>query len=122
MLLPAWSTVAAADSAAPIPLPPMPPQPWQRKRQYASTSSGFVVLGEQAGQRYLLTNAHSVEYFSQVGGLVWFLNSALLFQWVFGGWNGPWAHSLKHFSQAGGPPCTRTSARGTWLAQSPLLG
>ncbi|PRW56735.1 Protease Do-like 9 isoform A [Chlorella sorokiniana] len=40
--------------------------PWQRKRQYASTSSGFVVLGEQAGQRYLLTNAHSVEYFSQV--------------------------------------------------------
>ncbi|KAI7842528.1 hypothetical protein COHA_003882 [Chlorella ohadii] len=40
--------------------------PWQRKRQYASTSSGFVVLGEQEGQRYLLTNAHSVEYFSQV--------------------------------------------------------
>ncbi|EFN57946.1 hypothetical protein CHLNCDRAFT_34342 [Chlorella variabilis] len=38
--------------------------PWQRKRQYSSTSSGFVVAGE-AGQRYLLTNAHSVEHYSQ---------------------------------------------------------
>lgn len=40
--------------------------PWQRKRQYASTSSGFLVEGA-AGQRWLLTNAHSVEYHSQVG-------------------------------------------------------
>ncbi|PSC72432.1 Protease Do-like 9 isoform B [Micractinium conductrix] len=40
--------------------------PWQRKRQYSSTSSGFVVLGDEPGQRYLLTNAHSVEYYSQV--------------------------------------------------------
>lgn len=39
--------------------------PWQRKRQYASTSSGFMVAGED-GQRYILTNAHSVEYHSQV--------------------------------------------------------
>ena len=39
--------------------------PWQRKRQYASTSSGFMVQSP-AGQRWLLTNAHSVEYHSQV--------------------------------------------------------
>ena len=39
--------------------------PWQRKRQFSSTSSGFVVASE-SGQRYLLTNAHSVEYYSQV--------------------------------------------------------
>eukprot|EP00891_Asterochloris_glomerata_P000409 jgi/Astpho2/409/fgenesh1_pm.00011_%23_7_t len=39
--------------------------PWQRKRQYSSTSSGFMVTGEN-GERYLLTNAHSVEYWSQV--------------------------------------------------------
>ena len=39
--------------------------PWQRKRQYASTSSGFMVAGPD-GQRWLLTNAHSVEYHSQV--------------------------------------------------------
>ncbi|KAL4447366.1 hypothetical protein ABPG77_007399 [Micractinium sp. CCAP 211/92] len=43
--------------------------PWQRKRQYSSTSSGFVVVGDGSDgqtQRYLLTNAHSVEYFTQV--------------------------------------------------------
>ncbi len=40
--------------------------PWQRKRQYASTSSGFMVQGAK-GQKWLLTNAHSVEYHSQVG-------------------------------------------------------
>lgn len=40
--------------------------PWQRKRQYASTSSGFMVAGP-AGEKWLLTNAHSVDYFSQVG-------------------------------------------------------
>lgn len=39
--------------------------PWQRKRQYASTSSGFMVSGLE-GERWLLTNAHSVEYSSQV--------------------------------------------------------
>ena len=39
--------------------------PWQRKRQIASTSSGFIVAS--GGDRpYLLTNAHSVEYHSQV--------------------------------------------------------
>lgn len=44
--------------------------PWQRKRQFSSTSSGFVVVGEEEDgqqQRYLLTNAHSVEYHAQVG-------------------------------------------------------
>lgn len=47
--------------------------PWQRKRQFSSTSSGFVVAadgegeGGSGGPRYLLTNAHSVEHHSQVG-------------------------------------------------------
>ncbi|KAI4374564.1 hypothetical protein MLD38_012546 [Melastoma candidum] len=35
--------------------------PWQRKRQYSSNSSGFVICG-----RRVLTNAHSVEHFTQV--------------------------------------------------------
>ncbi|KAL0022757.1 hypothetical protein WJX77_012242 [Trebouxia sp. C0004] len=39
--------------------------PWQRKRQYSSTSSGFMVKNGE-GQRCLLTNAHSVEYHTQV--------------------------------------------------------
>lgn len=39
--------------------------PWQRKRQFSSTSSGFLVEAE-GGARWLLTNAHSVEYHSQV--------------------------------------------------------
>jgi S1-C subfamily serine protease len=39
--------------------------PWQRKRQYSSSSSGFLVQGPD-GQIWLLTNAHSVEYHSQV--------------------------------------------------------
>ena len=39
--------------------------PWQRKRQFTSTSSGFMVRSED-GQRWLLTNAHSVEYHAQV--------------------------------------------------------
>lgn len=38
--------------------------PWQRKRQVTSTSTGFVIAG--AG-RWLLTNAHSVDYATQVG-------------------------------------------------------
>lgn len=41
--------------------------PWQRKRQYSSTSSGFVIAleGDRFGGKYLLTNAHSVENHSQ---------------------------------------------------------
>ena len=39
--------------------------PWQRKRQFASTSSGFIVASGK-DRPYLLTNAHSVEYHSQV--------------------------------------------------------
>ncbi|KAL6541960.1 Protease Do-like 9 [Orobanche gracilis] len=35
--------------------------PWQRKRQYSSSSSGFVING-----RRVLTNAHSVEHYAQV--------------------------------------------------------
>ncbi|KAE9603210.1 hypothetical protein Lal_00018790 [Lupinus albus] len=35
--------------------------PWQRKRQYSSSSSGFIV-----GRRRVLTNAHSVEHHTQV--------------------------------------------------------
>lgn len=38
--------------------------PWQRKRQNSSSSSGFVCTHK--GKRYLLTNAHSVEYHTQV--------------------------------------------------------
>ena len=39
--------------------------PWQRKRQYASTSTGFMVTAREGSDRWLLTNAHSVEYHSQ---------------------------------------------------------
>ena len=39
--------------------------PWQRKRQFSSTSSGFMVQTAD-GKKWLLTNAHSVEYHSQV--------------------------------------------------------
>ncbi|KAI3941515.1 hypothetical protein MKW92_045296 [Papaver armeniacum] len=35
--------------------------PWQRERQYSSTSSGFIISG-----RKVLTNAHSVEHYTQV--------------------------------------------------------
>ncbi|KAF8390370.1 hypothetical protein HHK36_024895 [Tetracentron sinense] len=35
--------------------------PWQRKRQYSSSSSGFII-----GERRVLTNAHSVEHYTQV--------------------------------------------------------
>ena len=35
--------------------------PWQRKRQYSSSSSGFIF-----GGRRVLTNAHSVEHHTQV--------------------------------------------------------
>eukprot|EP00891_Asterochloris_glomerata_P006135 jgi/Astpho2/6135/fgenesh1_pm.00084_%23_26_t len=36
--------------------------PWQRRRQYSSTSSGFAI----PGHRRILTNAHSVDHFTQV--------------------------------------------------------
>ena len=39
--------------------------PWQRKRQFSSTSSGFMVSGPN-GECWLLTNAHSVEYHAQI--------------------------------------------------------
>jgi hypothetical protein len=35
--------------------------PWQRKRQYSSSSSGFII-----SDRRVLTNAHSVEHYTQV--------------------------------------------------------
>eukprot|EP00854_Cymbomonas_tetramitiformis_P009018 gene9018-10685_t len=35
--------------------------PWQRNRQYSSSSTGFAISG-----RRLLTNAHSVEHYTQV--------------------------------------------------------
>ncbi|KAE8721218.1 Protease Do-like 9 [Hibiscus syriacus] len=35
--------------------------PWQRKRQFSSSSSGFMI-----GGRRVLTNAHSVEHYTQV--------------------------------------------------------
>lgn len=38
--------------------------PWQRKRQFATTSTGFMINSGGAN-RWLLTNAHSVEYHSQ---------------------------------------------------------
>lgn len=37
--------------------------PWQRKRQYSSSGSGFAIEG-----RRLLTNAHCVDHHTQVGG------------------------------------------------------
>jgi hypothetical protein len=36
--------------------------PWQRKRQYSSNSSGFMIAG-----RRILTNAHCVDHHTQVG-------------------------------------------------------
>lgn len=36
--------------------------PWQRKRQYSSSSSGFMITG-----RRILTNAHCVDHHTQVG-------------------------------------------------------
>jgi V8-like Glu-specific endopeptidase len=35
--------------------------PWQRKRQYSSNSSGFMIAG-----RRILTNAHCVDHHTQV--------------------------------------------------------
>ncbi len=39
--------------------------PWQRNRQVSSHSTGFMIDGGE-DKRWLLTNAHSVEYHSQV--------------------------------------------------------
>lgn len=39
--------------------------PWQRNRQVSSHSTGFMIDGGE-DNRWLLTNAHSVEYHSQV--------------------------------------------------------
>lgn len=38
--------------------------PWQRKRQYSSTSSGFITADKR-----ILTNAHSVDHHTQVSPL-----------------------------------------------------
>ncbi|GMH32328.1 hypothetical protein BSKO_00162 [Bryopsis sp. KO-2023] len=38
--------------------------PWQRKRQISTSSSGFMV--SQGREKWVLTNAHSVQYYSQV--------------------------------------------------------
>lgn len=40
--------------------------PWQRRQQYTSKSTGFAVKTPD-GERWLLTNAHSVSYATQVG-------------------------------------------------------
>jgi hypothetical protein len=39
--------------------------PWQRERECSSSSTGFAVQGPTAADRWLLTNAHAVEYCSQ---------------------------------------------------------
>ncbi|KAF1888082.1 hypothetical protein Lal_00024094 [Lupinus albus] len=66
---PAWENVAARvfpamDSVVKVFCVHTEPNfslPWQRKRQYSSSSSGFVI-----GGRRVLTNAHSVEHYTQV--------------------------------------------------------
>ena len=40
--------------------------PWQRQQQSTSKSTGFAVRTE-GGERWLLTNAHSISYNTQVG-------------------------------------------------------
>ncbi|XP_061338611.1 protease Do-like 9 isoform X3 [Gastrolobium bilobum] len=66
---PAWESVSdrvlpAMDSVVKVFCVHTEPNfslPWQRKRQYSSSSSGFVI-----GGRRVLTNAHSVEHYTQV--------------------------------------------------------
>ncbi|XP_054807402.1 protease Do-like 9 [Prosopis cineraria] len=66
---PAWESVSARvvpamDSVVKVFCVHTEPNfslPWQRKRQYSSSSSGFVISG-----RRVLTNAHSVEHYTQV--------------------------------------------------------
>ena len=38
--------------------------PWQRRQQYTSKSTGFAIKSK-TGERWLLTNAHSVSYWTQ---------------------------------------------------------
>jgi S1-C subfamily serine protease len=40
--------------------------PWQLRQQTTSKSTGFAVASSQTGDRWILTNAHSVTYASQV--------------------------------------------------------
>ncbi|XP_022862937.1 protease Do-like 9 [Olea europaea var. sylvestris] len=66
-----WESVAAAAKAASsmdavvkvfcVHTEPNFSLPWQRKRQYSTSSSGFII-----GGRRILTNAHSVEHHTQV--------------------------------------------------------
>ncbi|CAI9766755.1 unnamed protein product [Fraxinus pennsylvanica] len=66
-----WESVAAAAKAASsmdsvvkvfcVHTEPNFSLPWQRKRQYSSSSSGFII-----GGRRIFTNAHSVEHHTQV--------------------------------------------------------
>ena len=51
-LLRAWLAASLSFGSCPA-LCPVCLQPWQRKRQYSSSGSGFVIEG-----RRLLTNAH----------------------------------------------------------------
>lgn len=66
--MPSWETVArvvpAMDAVVKVFCVHTEPNfslPWQRKRQYSSSSSGFII-----GERRVLTNAHSVEHHTQV--------------------------------------------------------
>ncbi|OWM71569.1 hypothetical protein CDL15_Pgr005756 [Punica granatum] len=66
--MPNWETVArvvpAMDAVVKVFCVHTEPNfslPWQRKRQYSSSSSGFII-----GGRRVLTNAHSVEHHTQV--------------------------------------------------------
>ncbi|XP_004306333.1 PREDICTED: protease Do-like 9-like [Fragaria vesca subsp. vesca] len=68
LMVPSWESVArvvpAMDSVVKVFCVHTEPNfslPWQRKRQYSSSSSGFVIGGKR-----VLTNAHSVEHHTQV--------------------------------------------------------
>ncbi|KAL6136346.1 hypothetical protein ACLB2K_061642 [Fragaria x ananassa] len=68
LMVPSWASVArvvpAMDSVVKVFCVHTEPNfslPWQRKRQYSSSSSGFVIGGKR-----VLTNAHSVEHHTQV--------------------------------------------------------
>ncbi|XP_050382706.1 protease Do-like 9 [Argentina anserina] len=68
LMAPSWESVArvvpAMDSVVKVFCVHTEPNfslPWQRKRQYSSSSSGFVIGGKR-----VLTNAHSVEHHTQV--------------------------------------------------------
>ena len=66
----ATSIASVSTKAVFLPRRPLLPRaepnfslPWQRKRQYSSNSSGFLLPG-----RRILTNAHCVDHYTQVGG------------------------------------------------------